>query len=500
MKDLLEHIHAGARAPAVLVRRAGVGRVLILLIAGLLLWAVSWRSSASALLVLDDNKAYPVRTHQSRVGGLLREVGLSLHSADIVIPPPTARLTDNTTVILRRARPYILEADGTIVQTYSHALQVDMLLAEAGIALNPQDAVLVEGHPVSPDAPIPNRAVSTAQNPFGTPAPLQITVRRGKPFVLHDGAASSELYSTTPTVGQALSERGIILYAGDEVSPDLGSPLTAGLHIFIRRSKPVEILADGRHLRTRTQADNVGDLLTQLGIALVGMDRVEPSESAPVVDNLAITITRVREETVIEEEALPFETLWEPDPELEIDQQRLQQAGAEGLLRRRWRIHYEDGQEAARILEDEWVDREPTTQVYNYGTKIVIRELETPDGTIQYWRHIRMLATSYTAATSGKEPDHPQYGITFLGWQMRHGIVAVDPSVIPLRTQVYVPGYGKGVAGDTGGAIKGRHIDLGYDEGNVAHWYKWVDVYLLAPPPPASQIRWVLPNWPRESR
>ncbi len=43
-----------------------------------------------------------------------------------------------------------------------------------------------------------------------------------------------------------------------------------------------------------------------------------------------------------------------------------------------------------------------------------------------------------------------------LGW----GTVAVDPTVIPLGTKLYVPGYGDGVAADTGSAIKGRIIDV----------------------------------------
>ena len=151
-------------------------------------------------------------------------------------------------------------------------------------------------------------------------------------------------------------------------------------------------------------------------------------------------------------------------------------------------------------MEDEWVDHDPTTKVIAYGTNIVVRELETSEGVLEYWRNIRMLATSYSAATSGKESDHPHYGITFLGWDMKKGIVAVDPRVINLRSQVYVPGYGPGVAGDTGGMIKGRRIDLGYDEDNLVLWYKWVDVYVLTPVPAESEIRWVLPNWPRERR
>lgn len=38
--------------------------------------------------------------------------------------------------------------------------------------------------------------------------------------------------------------------------------------------------------------------------------------------------------------------------------------------------------------------------------------------------------------------------------------VAVDPSVIPLGSLLWVSGYGVAVAGDTGGAIKGNLIDL----------------------------------------
>jgi 3D (Asp-Asp-Asp) domain-containing protein len=81
---------------------------------------------------------------------------------------------------------------------------------------------------------------------------------------------------------------------------------------------------------------------------------------------------------------------------------------------------------------------------------------------------------------------------------MRKGIVAVDPAVINLRSRMYVPGYGLGESGDTGSAILGRRIDLGYDDDNLVLWNRWVDVYLLDPPPPRYQIRWLLPNWPRE--
>lgn len=51
-------------------------------------------------------------------------------------------------------------------------------------------------------------------------------------------------------------------------------------------------------------------------------------------------------------------------------------------------------------------------------------------------------------------------GTTATGLPVGPGIVAVDPTVIPLGTRMSIPGYGDGVAADTGGAIKGNRIDV----------------------------------------
>ncbi len=68
-----------------------------------------------------------------------------------------------------------------------------------------------------------------------------------------------------------------------------------------------------------------------------------------------------------------------------------------------------------------------------------------------------MVATAYTADCYGCS------GRTALGYRAGHGVVAVDPRIIPLGTRLYIPGYGMAVAGDTGGAIIGRRIDLGFN-------------------------------------
>lgn len=51
-------------------------------------------------------------------------------------------------------------------------------------------------------------------------------------------------------------------------------------------------------------------------------------------------------------------------------------------------------------------------------------------------------------------------GRTATGIQTAPGVVAVDPSVIPLGTRMTIPGYGEGIAADTGGAVHGATIDL----------------------------------------
>jgi 3D (Asp-Asp-Asp) domain-containing protein/septal ring factor EnvC (AmiA/AmiB activator) len=59
-------------------------------------------------------------------------------------------------------------------------------------------------------------------------------------------------------------------------------------------------------------------------------------------------------------------------------------------------------------------------------------------------------------------------GRTATGAPVGYGVVAVDPSVIPLGTRLTIPGYGEGVAADTGGAIQGTTIDLWFPSAAAA--------------------------------
>jgi 3D (Asp-Asp-Asp) domain-containing protein len=203
---------------------------------------------------------------------------------------------------------------------------------------------------------------------------------------------------------------------------------------------------------------------------------------------MTIHVVRVTEQEEIEQSPLPFRQTTQPDPTLPIDTRQVIQQGIAGVQEQRIRIRREDGLEVSRSAPESIMAVAPRDEITAVGTLPVLKTLVTPSGKIQYWRILNMRAASYKPSSTGKAPDDPQYGITATGKHLHKGIVAVDPKIIPLGTALYIPGYGMAVAEDTGGAVQGLVIDLGYDDADYQEWSGSVDVYLLAPIPPADQI------------
>ena len=444
-------------------------------------------------------------THQLTVEGLLKEADLNLNVNDVVSLPLDTRIARGLKVEVQLARWVILEADGQIIETYTQAQALGDLLAQVDVSMKPQDELMIDGQPQQMDQML--RAVAQDEEPDSASVPLNIratsrpifiTVIRAVPVELSEGEENTTFYTTKLTVGEALYAQGIPVYLGDLVVPGLTETIEAGSHIHIERSTPVTISADGKTISTRTRGETVADVLAQEGLLLQGEDRVIPGLGTQIEENTTVQVIRVKEELKIDQEVTPFETTWVPADDMPIDSNEIVTPGQSGVTKTRRRLTYENGQETEVTVEDKWLDQVPMDKKVAYGTAVQVSTLETPDGPVEYWRHFRALATSYSAATSGKPKDHPRYGITRSGLPAGYGIIAVDPKVIPLGTQVYIPGYGVALAGDTGGMIIGRHVDLGFDEDDPPIWYRWVDVYMLAPVPPQDQIRYVLPNWPQE--
>ena len=72
-------------------------------------------------------------------------------------------------------------------------------------------------------------------------------------------------------------------------------------------------------------------------------------------------------------------------------------------------------------------------------------------------RAVYVSATGYSAFDPGNGKH------TATGTMVRRGVIAVDPSVIPLGTRVFIPGYGEAVAEDIGSSIHGYRIDVAFD-------------------------------------
>ena len=190
--------------------------------------------------------------------------------------------------------------------------------------------------------------------------------------------------------------------------------------------------------------------------------------------NQIITTQSSFTEKVVKETAVILQkTIYQDDPEMEAGEEKTLEEGADGKIIKTIKIIIHEGEEYDReIVSSETLPA--VDKKILRGTKIVWKTLDSPDGQIKYWKKMRVYATHYDSHCPGCDEW------TAIGMRQGKGVIAVDPKVIPLRSKVYVPGYGMAVAGDTGGAIKGNIIDLGFDDAKTAGWYAhFVDIYLL---------------------
>jgi uncharacterized protein YabE (DUF348 family) len=476
----------------------------IVLIAALALFG--YQASARTVTVVVDGASRTFSTHHHLVGDVISQAGLVLGPGDEASPPLDAAWQTGSAIIINHAVPVIVRADGREVRFHGQPRSVLEVLARTAISLQPNDKVYVNRMPLPESAYADETALrtllalQTGVRHMAAPLPrvrtLTVDIVRAVPLYIHDNGADIEIRTTATSLGSALEGAHFRIYRADRVFPPLDTPVTPGLHMVISRATPVRLSADGHSYETRTWVRTVQELLQEEKLVLNPSDRVTPALETPLQPGMAVRVVRVTTFDLTIETPIAFVHRQEADPSLELDNYRLQ-PGREGVRAQVTRITYEDGQEISRQHLGEQVLREPVDQVFYYGTSIVIRTLDTPHGTIEYWRKFRVWATSYFPSTCDKSPNDPEYGITYTGRRATRGIVAVDPRVIPLHTKMYVPGYGPGAAEDIGGKIKGRHIDVCYDD---ADWGKglwdthYVDIYLLTPVPPLNRIPWILPD------
>ena len=353
------------------------------------------------------------------------------------------------------------------------------ILAEAGIAIAPNDRLLVNGLAVPPESPITNPSTGSGQV-----TQITLQIRRAVTLTISSPQGEQQIQTSAFTVGEALQEAGIQLRASDKVNPPVTSPISQlPITIYYSPSRTITITADGKTIQVQSSAGTVGEALAEAGIPLIGLDQAVPSEKEALPGDGNIRVARVSESVILAQKPIPFESELIASAEVPLDQTQILNPGASGLSVQRIRIRYEDGVEISRVTEQETVVRPPQKRVLAYGTKVEIKTATVDGVQIEYYRAVQMYATSYSPCNSGVANCG---STTASGKQLTNGMVALRLSwYYSLRgQQLYIPGYGFGTVEDVcGGCVGKPWIDLGYTDADYKGWSSWVTVYFLTPVP-----------------
>jgi len=169
------------------------------------------------------------------------------------------------------------------------------------------------------------------------------------------------------------------------------------------------------------------------------------------------------------EEPIVFKIVQRTDKNLAEGTKKVIQEGEKGTRQKQFEVILENGKEISRKLIKTVTTKESKDKIVVVGTKASSQPALASRGTGSKSKEFYVTATAYTASCNGCS------GTTATGYNLRSNpnakVIAVDPSVIPLGSKVYVEGYGYAVAADTGSAISGNKIDVFFP--NKSQAYQW---------------------------
>lgn len=299
---------------------------------------------------------------------------------------------------------------------------------------------------------------------------FSIAMAQDRTISIVDGYKTLEVPVKSETVKDLLKEQGIKLNTKDQINVKLSANVENIPEIIIDRAIKVNVSVDGSTNPLHTRARTVSEVLAECGISLSKDDLVTPSLDAAVAKNMTISVTNRDITTQTVSEAISFSSVTKNSSNLVKGSKKVVQKGQNGLKELTYEITYQGGKEVSRNLVNEVVVKNPVNEVTEVGTASKASSYSvsaTGSKPFSYKRVLRASASAYD----------PSCGtVTSSGRRAQKGIVAVDPSVIPLGSHLYIESadggkswvYGYCVAGDTGGAIKNNKVDLFFNSKSEA--------------------------------
>ena len=288
------------------------------------------------------------------------------------------------------------------------------------------------------------------------------------------------------SVSDILTKHDMNVSEYDKINVPIDKEINDDENIVITRGKEITIVADGVESDAVVTKADAHDALVEAGYIPSEHDEVSVNSGADLTSADRIDFVTVSNTEDVVNEEIAQETEYVDDPELPEGETRVVDEGQAGVREIRSNVLYRSGEEISREVVSDVVTTQPQATVIAVGTKKpdptpapVVSVVTAPEesgtisvtdngGTINgmsYSKKINMTATAYSTSPA----ENGGYTVSAMGNPLGHGIVAVDPSIVPLGSTVYVTSedgswtYGTASAEDTGGAIKGNRIDLCYD-------------------------------------